>query len=77
MPTLQIVSGLELCGKDRTRLHAFTDSSVCPLLHSAFSDARLAYLAAEVPIKNYPEIRENLIRNESWKDAGRLKVPPR
>ncbi len=37
MPTLEIASGLELCGRDRTRLQAFTVSSVCPLLHSGFS----------------------------------------
>ena len=47
MPTLEIVSGFDLCGKDRTRLQAFTDSSACLLLHSEFSapsDLTLSYL---------------------------------
>lgn len=37
MPTFEMASGLDLCGKARTLLQAFTDNSVCPLLHSGFS----------------------------------------
>jgi len=40
VPTLEIVSGLDLCGKYRTRLQAFNDSSVVHLLHFELSALR-------------------------------------
>lgn len=40
MPTFEIVSGLDLCGKDWTLLQAFTDDGICLYYASGFQRLR-------------------------------------
>ena len=58
MPSIEMFSGLDLCGKDRTRLQAFNDSSVCSLLHFGLSAPEEK---TQTYIEKFSEIRGMLI----------------